>query len=95
MESWVRDVKEDLISIAIAALAVSLYIILFLGSFSPIHCRCLVALGGILSVTISFFSGFGLLYFCGQYTSSFHSWLPFLLMCIGVEHMFVICQAID
>ena len=95
MESWVEDIKEDLISIIIAALAVSLYIILFLGSFTPIHCRCLVALGGIFSVALSFFAGFGLLYYCGHHTSSFHSWLPFLLMCIGVEHMFVICNAID
>ena len=65
MESWVEDIKEDLISIIIAALAVSLYIILFLGSFTPIHCRCMVALGGIFSVALSFFAGFGLLYYCG------------------------------
>ena len=91
MESWVEDIKEDFISIVIASLAVSLYIMLFLGSFSPIHCRCLVALGGIFSVIISFFAGFGILFFSGHHTSSFHSWLPFLLMSIGVEHMFVVC----
>lgn len=59
------------------------------------HCRCIVALVGIIMVMLSFSSGFGLLYFCGFHTSTFHSWLPFLLMSIGVESMFVICSAVD
>ena len=82
-------------SVFLGAAAVSLYIILFLGSFSPIHCRCVVALAGIASVILSTFAAFGLLYFCGQSTSSFHSWLPFLSMSIGIEQFFVICTAID
>ena len=79
----------------IAAGAAGLYVILFLGSFSPIHCRLMVALAGILSVVLAFFAGFGLLYYCGFSTSTFHSWLPFLAMSIGVEHMFVLCNAVD
>ena len=79
----------------IASASVAVYIILFLGAFSPMHCRCLVALAGAVSVVLSFFSGFGLLFLCGQSYSTFHSWLPFLLMAIGVEHMFVICGAVD
>ena len=59
------------------------------------HCRCIVALAGILTVILSFFSGFGLLYFCGLHTSTFHAWIPFILMSIGVENMFVICTAVD
>ena len=95
IQSWSEDVNHDLVSVFFFTSAVSLYIIIFLGSCTPIHCRCLVAFGGILSVILSFFSGFGLLYYCGQHTSAFHSWLPFLLMIIGVEHMFVICNAVD
>lgn len=68
---------------------------LFLGSFSPMHCRVVVALAGITSVIMSLFAAFGLLSYCGQSTSNFHSWLPFLSMCIGVEHYFNICTAID
>ena len=85
----------DLPSVFLAAAAVSLYIILFLGSFSPIHCRCIVALAGITSIILSTFAASGLLFFCGQHTSSFHSWLPFLSMSIGIEQFFVICTAID
>ena len=94
-ESWQEDVLKDLISVVVAAGAVAIYIALFLGSFSPMHCRCTVALVGTISVLLSFFSGFGLLYYCGQQTSTFHLWLPFLLMCISVEHMFIICSSID
>ena len=72
-----------------------LYVIMFLGSFSPIHCRVIVAIGGILSIILSSFAGFGILYYCGAKTSGFHSWLPFLLMAIGVDHIFVICNAVD
>jgi len=75
--------------------AVFVYCVMFLGSFSPIHCRCMVAFGGAISVLLAFTAGFGLLCFAGFSYSTFHSWLPFLLMCIGVEHFFVICHAVD
>lgn len=65
MESWVEDVKKDLISIIVASVVVSLYLVIFLGSCTPIHCRCIVALGGVLSVSLSFFAAFGLLYLLG------------------------------
>ena len=67
----------------------------FLGSLSPIHCRCIVALAGTLSVVLSNLAGFGLLYYCGQATSNFHSWLIFLSTSIGIEQFFVICTEID
>ena len=95
IESWTEDIVNDIFAVFLAAAVVGLYIVLFMGSFSPIHCRCLVALAGISAVILSFFSGFGLLYYCGFHTSSFHSWLPFLAMTIGVEQMFVLCNAVD
>ena len=95
VKSWSSDINSDLIAVGMAIAAVFLYCVMFLGSFSPIHCRCMVALGGSISVLLAFTAGFGLLCFCGANYSTFHSWLPFLLMCIGVEHFFVICHAID
>ena len=95
VESWSKDVRNDLVIVFISIWSVALYIMLFLGSFTPMHCRCVLAFAGIASVILSFFSGFGLLYYCGVKTSNFHSWLPFLSMAIGVEHIFVICTAVD
>ena len=95
IESWTKDILSDIYAIFIAFAAVSLYIVLFIGSFSPIHCRCFVALAGISAIILSFFSSFGLLFYFGLHFSSFHAWLPCLAMSIGVEHMFVLCNAID
>ena len=94
-ESMSDAIAKDNVTVLIAAIVMSLYLIIFLGSFSPIHCRLVVALAGILSVVLSFFSGFGLLYYFGHETSDFHAWLPFLMMAIGSEHMFVVCNAVD
>ena len=95
VKSWQSDLNSDMVSVGMAISAVFLYCVLFLGSFSPIHCRCMVAFGGVITVVLAFTSGFGLLCFAGFSYSTFHSWLPFLLMCIGVEHFFVICHAVD
>ena len=94
-ESMSDAIAKDNVTVLIAAIVMSLYLVIFLGSFSPIHCRLIVALAGILSVVLSFFSGFGLLYYFGHETSDFHAWLPFLMMAIGSEHMFVVCNAVD
>ena len=90
-----KDINDDLPSVFVAAAMVGIYISMFLGSFSPIHCRCIVALASVVSMTLSFFASFGLLYYCGFHTSTFHSWLPFLVLSIGVEHCFVMCGAVD
>ena len=66
-----------------------------LGNFSPLHCRCVVALTGLLCVTLAYTSGFGLMYFLGGQTTGVHQLMPFLLIGIGVDDMFVICNAID
>ena len=95
VKSWSSDLNTDLLNVGMAIGAVFFYCVLFLGSCSPIHCRCLVAFGGVVTVVLAFTSGFGVLSFCGFNYSHFHSWLPFLLMCIGVEHFFVICHAVD
>ena len=94
-DSWSQDVQNDLYSVIIASVLVGVYVICFLGSFSPLHCRLMVSLAGAASVLLSFFSGHGFLSLCGLKYSNFNSWLPFLLMAIGVEHFFIICNNLD
>jgi len=59
------DIDNDFNLIFSAIILVAIYTILFLGSFSPIHCRCIVALAGLLTVGIAYTSGFGLMYILG------------------------------
>ena len=89
------DFDADLFSIVIALGAASLYVFIFLGSFSPIHCRCKVGFAGILTVLSSCLSGFGLLFYMNLPVSTLHAWLPFLSMFLGIEHIFVLCNAVD
>lgn len=40
-------------------------------------------------------SGCGLLFYSGESLSSLHYTLPLMIMSVGIEHLFVICHAID
>jgi Niemann-Pick C1 protein len=61
-----------------------------LGSFSPIKCRSVLAFTGILCVGLAYGSSVGFSALCGQKTTGIHNLLPFLLLGIGVDDMFVI-----
>ena len=80
---------------AIAILLVSLYSYFVLGSFSPIHFRSLTAMIGMGCVILSLISGYGIAFSFGLKVSRFHSILPFMIMGIGVDDMFVIVNTID
>ena len=94
-ESFVEDINYDFSLVSSAIILVCLYTGFFLGNFSPTHCRCVVALVGLLCVGISYASGFGFMYLCGGRTTGVHQLMPFLLIGIGVDDMFVLCNAID
>lgn len=38
---------------------------LFLGNFSPVHCRCIVPAVGLFTVGLAYASGFGICYYLG------------------------------
>ena len=90
-----EDVRADLALIQLAIMLVAVYTILMLGTFSGIHCRLVVSLMGLVCVGLAYASGSGLLFYLGGETAGVHNLLPFLLIGIGVDDMFVICNAID
>ena len=67
----------------------------FLGTYSPMHCRCTVAFAGLICVLLSYFAGFGFMYIVGGKTTGVHQLMPFLLIGIGADDMFVMCNAVD
>lgn len=89
------DIQADLKLVQIAIGLVALYTILVLGTCSAMHCRLVVALMGLFCVGISYGSGFGFMFLIGGETAGVHSLMPFLLIGIGVDDMFVICNAVD
>ena len=90
-----EDIQNDLKLIQIAIILVAVYTIIVLGTFSAIHCRLVVSLIGLVCVGISYASGFGLIFLLGGQTAGVHNLMPFLLLGIGVDDMFVICNALD
>ena len=71
------------------------YTIIFLGSCSPVHCRSSTAVFGLACVIMSYLSGFGISFLLGGEVSELHSLMPYLLIGIGVDDMFVIANAVD
>jgi len=89
------DINDDFKLIGSAIVLVAVYAILFLGSFSPVHCRLIVALTGLGTILLAYTSGFGIMYLFGGESTGVHQLMPFLLIGVGVDDMFVMCNAID
>ena len=98
-DSFLREiansVKGDVYLALYAVIVVVTYCSLFLGSFSPIHCRLTMAIVGVCCVFVSNLAGEGISYILGWKSSEFTEVLPILILGIGVDDMFVVCNAID
>ena len=66
-----------------------------IGSYSPIHCRLVLTLIGILSVLLSIGAGFGFCFAAGWKVTEANEAIPIIMLGIGVDDIFVICNAID
>ena len=92
---FVDDILGDAILMLTAIMLVGSYSFFFLGGCSPIHMRFSVAAIGLVCVGLSFTSGCCIAFYFEQKVSNIHAILPFLLIGIGVDDMFVVCNAID
>lgn len=90
-----NDFLGDLLLVQMAIMMVGSYICIVLGGLSPIHCRCCVSATGLICVAICYIGGFSVAYNLGEKESGVHSLMPFLLIGIGGDDMFVIANAID
>ena len=90
-----NDFSADLLLLQVSILMVGSYISFNIGGLSPIHCRCSVSFWGLICVLICYIGGFSVAFNLGYKMSGVHSLLPFLLIGIGGDDMFVIANAID
>lgn len=89
------DLNKDLFMVQLSGIVVFSYLILNLGSCSPVHMRATIALGGLFSIILSYLMGQGVSGLLGYEKAAVHSLLAFLLIGIGADDMFVICNAMD
>ena len=74
--SWSTDlralVKKTKPLIILAIVIVAVYVLSFLGSWSPIHCRIILTVVTISCIQLSIMAGFGICYHMGYKKSDFH-----------------------
>jgi len=73
-------------------IVVFLYVQLMLGKFNMVEQRAFLSMMGLASVGMAILVSFGLCSAFGVFYGPVHSILPFLLMGIGIDDMFVIVQ---
>ena len=79
----------------IALLLIYTYSCVVLGNCSPVHLRVISAMIGLVCVGLSVTAGYGVAFALGFKFSRFHALLPFLILGVGVDDMFVIVNTID
>ena len=94
-DAFDNDTSQDLELIEVAISLVGLYCIIFLGSCSPIHCRFLIAIVGLGCVFIAYATGFSICFALDYKAGGVHELIPFLLIGIGVDDLFVLVNALD
>ena len=68
------------------------YVIVMIGRFSFVQQRFFLSLGGILGVVMGIIVSYGLCSAIGFWYSPAHTVIPFLMLGIGIDDMFVIVQ---
>ena len=84
---------QNLLSMGFAI--VFMYVIIMLGKFNSVEQRGYLSLLGILSIILGTATSYGICQFLGLVAGPLHGILPFLLLGIGIDDMFVIVQCWD
>ena len=93
--SFISEATGDGILLASALVLIYIYSFFVLGSCSPVHMRILSAIIGLSCVGLSIGAGYGISFLAGYKFSRMHGVLPFLILGLGVDDMFVIVNTVD
>jgi Niemann-Pick C1 protein len=91
-----RETTGDIATIAISYLAMFVYVALSLGQIHPIRSRVLLGFAGIIIVIMSVVISAGICCALGvKATLIIMEVIPFLILAIGVDNMFIMANTID
>merc|ERR1711968_304786 len=88
-------ISPDVIKVNMGLLFIIVYAILVLGKFHPVRNRSCLAFSGIVSVGLAIGMAYGVASMIGFYYTPVTGVLPFILIGIGVDDMFVLVNAYD
>ena len=104
MEAWTfkifentvqEGIEEDRIIVNISVVLLITYSLFVLGTCDPVGCRASAAAIGVASALMAYFASYGLCSLIGIKASNMHGLLPFLLLGIGADDMYVIAAVVD
>ena len=85
-------VNSNMLVLALGSALILVYIALVLGKFDALRQRILLSLMGIAVIGLATSASYGFCFYCGFFYGSMHPIIPFLLLGIGVDDMFVIVK---
>ena len=83
---------KDAGMLLVGYLIVFIYVIIMIGRFNFVQQRFFLSLGGILGVVMGIIVSYGVCSAIGFWYSPAHTVIPFLMLGIGIDDMFVIVQ---
>ena len=99
-KDWVTNFKDqkihDIALIVFPIVLIVTYFTVFLGNCSPIHYRVVISVMGLTCVALSVLGGRGIGYdFFGMKKDDMQESIPFLMLGIGIDDIFVLFGALD
>ena len=89
------NVVSDLNTLAAGYVLIFIYVLVNLGKLNSMEQRAWLSVAGIAAVVMGVATSFGLAAHMGVFYSKMNQILPFLMLGVGIDDMFVIIQAFD
>jgi predicted RND superfamily exporter protein len=94
-DSFVGQTFKDSDKLVMGYMLVFVYVNLMLSKMNCVEQRFWLSVIGILSVAMGMILGYGICSLCGLFYSAAHTVIPFLLLGIGIDNIFVITQTFN
>ena len=88
-------VEDDYISLAAGNILIFIYVCANLGKFNVVEQRVWLSISGIVAVVMGTVSSYGICQMMGFAWSQMNTLLPFLMLGVGIDDMFVIMQCLN
>ncbi|XP_032219705.2 patched domain-containing protein 3 [Nematostella vectensis] len=88
-----NSIQGDVTLLSAGYMLIIVYVVIMLGQFTRLRLKAWLGVAGVICVGLSIGVSFGMSSAFGVFYGPVHSVLPFLLLGIGVDDMFVIVQA--
>ena len=95
-KDFLHEILDNNMIVLVCGLSlIAIYVMAMIGRFNAVQQRIYLSLMGVSVVGQAILSAYGVCYYLGYFYGPIHPILPFLLLGIGVDDMFVIIQSLE